>query len=41
MLEINDSLKMLKEENERVLEDVRAKHQSDLEDLERLRTEEI
>ena len=41
MLEINESLKLLKDENQRVLEEMRSKHQVELQALETAKTEEI
>lgn len=41
MLEINQSLKVLKEENQRVIEEARQKHMEELEELERDKSSEI
>ena len=38
MLEINDNLKLLKDENQKVIEDFRVKHMQEVEELESART---
>lgn len=41
MLEINESLKMLKEENTRVMEDFKKKHQDELDAAQQAKQDEI
>ena len=38
MLEINDNLKLLKEENQKVIEDFRVKHMQEVDELESARS---
>ncbi len=41
MLEINESLKMLKEENQRVIEDLRLKHSEEIDQLQAQKAHDI
>ena len=41
MLEINENLKLLKEENQKVIEDIRLKHMQEVESLEAARNQAI
>ena len=41
MLEINENLKLLKEENQKVIEDIHQKHLQEVESLEAARAQEI